>query len=89
MLAIERKNEILSILQKEQRVLVAELSTRYQVTEETIRRDLEKLEKEGFVKRPLFYLLHNGSSGVKFHLFIGQYVRFLYLLAYISNFLLS
>lgn len=45
MLAIERKNEILSILQKEQRVLVAELSTRYQVTEETIRRDLEKLEK--------------------------------------------
>ena len=35
MLAIERKNEILSILQKEQRVLVAELSTRYQVTEET------------------------------------------------------
>ena len=50
MLAIERKNEILSILQKEQRVLVAELSTRYHVTEETIRRDLEKLEKEGFVK---------------------------------------
>ncbi len=41
------------------------------------------------MKRPLFYLLHNGSSGVKFHLFIGQYVRFLYLLAYISNFLLS
>ena len=33
MLAIERKNEILSILQKEQRVLVAELSTRYQVTQ--------------------------------------------------------
>ena len=51
MLAIERKNEILSILQKEQRVLVAELSTRYHVTEETIRRDLEKLEKEGFVKK--------------------------------------
>ena len=51
MLAIERKNEIRSILQKEQRVLVAELSTRYQVTEETIRRDLEKLEKEGFVKK--------------------------------------
>ena len=46
MLAIERKNEILSILQKEQRVLVSELSQRYRVTEETIRRDLEKLEKE-------------------------------------------
>lgn len=47
MLAIERKNEILSILQKEQRVLVSELSQRYNVTEETIRRDLEKLEREG------------------------------------------
>ena len=29
MLAIERKNEILAILQKEQRVLVSELSKRY------------------------------------------------------------
>ncbi len=51
MLAIERKNEILSILQKEQRVLVSELSQRYDVTDETIRRDLEKLESEGYVKR--------------------------------------
>lgn len=51
MLAIERKNEILATLQKEQRVLVAELSKKYKVTEETIRRDLEKLEKEGFVKK--------------------------------------
>lgn len=51
MLAIERKNEILAILQKEQRVLVSELSQKYDVTDETIRRDLEKLESEGFVKR--------------------------------------
>ncbi|MEE0419304.1 MAG: DeoR/GlpR family DNA-binding transcription regulator [Lachnospiraceae bacterium] len=51
MLAIERKNEILATLQKEQRVLVAELSQKYNVTEETIRRDLEKLEREGFVKK--------------------------------------
>lgn len=51
MLAIERKNEILSILQKEQSVLVADLSQKYNVTEETIRRDLEKLEKEGFVRK--------------------------------------
>ena len=46
MLAIERKNEILAILQKEQRVLVSELSKRYDVTDETIRRDLEKDFKE-------------------------------------------
>jgi len=51
MLAIERKNEILGILQKEQRVLVSELSKKYDVTDETIRRDLEKLEREGYVKR--------------------------------------
>jgi len=51
MLAIERKNEILETLQKEQSVLVADLSQKYDVTEETIRRDLEKLEKEGYVKK--------------------------------------
>lgn len=51
MLAIERKSEILSILQKEKSVLVSELSQKYNVTEETIRRDLDKLEKEGYVKK--------------------------------------
>ena len=44
MLAIERRNEILEKLQKEKRVVVSELSKLYGVTEETIRRDLEKLE---------------------------------------------
>ncbi len=47
MLAIERKNEIMNKLKTEQRVLVAELAKHYGVTEETIRRDLDKLEKEG------------------------------------------
>lgn len=51
MLAIERKREILAILQKEKSVLVSELSQKYDVTEETIRRDLDKLEKEGYVKK--------------------------------------
>lgn len=51
MLAIERKNEILSILQRERSVMVSDLSQRYHVTEETIRRDLEKLAREGFVKK--------------------------------------
>ncbi len=49
MLAIERRNEILLRLQKEKRVVVSELSQHYQVTEETIRRDLEKLENDGLV----------------------------------------
>lgn len=51
MLAIERKNEILNKLRMEQRVLVSELAVRYGVTEETIRRDLDKLEKEGYATK--------------------------------------
>ena len=46
MLAIERKNEILGRLRNEKRVLVSELAEYYNVTEETIRRDLDKLEKD-------------------------------------------
>lgn len=51
MLAIERKNEILEKLRQEQRVLVSELSAQYGVTEETIRRDLDKLEREGYATK--------------------------------------
>jgi DeoR/GlpR family transcriptional regulator of sugar metabolism len=49
MLAIERKNQILTILQEDKRVLVSDLSNRFNVSEETIRRDLEKLEIDGYV----------------------------------------
>lgn len=51
MLAIERRNEILAKLQEENKVLVSDLSQYYDVTEETIRRDLEKLEQEGYAKK--------------------------------------
>lgn len=47
MLALERRNLILEKLQAEKRVVVSELSQLYNVSEETIRRDLDKLEKEG------------------------------------------
>lgn len=72
MLAIERKNEILDILQKEQRVLVSELSQRYNVTEETIRRDLEKLEKEGFVKKTYGGAVLNKSTNIDLPLRIRE-----------------
>ena len=49
MLAIERRSQILSTLEADKRVLVPELAKKYAVTEETIRRDLEKLEKEGML----------------------------------------
>lgn len=48
MLAAERRMLILDKLQEEKSVVVSELSTIFQVSEETIRRDLEKLEKDGF-----------------------------------------
>ena len=51
LLAIERRSQILSTLEAEKRVLVPELAKKYNVTEETIRRDLEKLEKEGLLKK--------------------------------------
>lgn len=72
MLAIERKNEILAILQKEQSVLVSELSQRYKVTEETIRRDLEKLEKEGYVKKTYGGAVLNQNISVDLPLKIRQ-----------------
>lgn len=51
MLAIERRNTILSKLQTEKKVVVSDLSALFDVTEETIRRDLEKLENEGLAKK--------------------------------------
>lgn len=47
MLAIERRNRILEKLQEEKKVVVSELSEQFGVSEETIRRDLDKLDKEG------------------------------------------
>ncbi len=51
MLAVERKNYILGLLQTEKRVVVAELARTFDVSEETIRRDLDKLEREGLVQK--------------------------------------
>ncbi|MBR4073123.1 MAG: DeoR/GlpR transcriptional regulator [Clostridia bacterium] len=51
MLAIERRNAILARLSAEGKVIVSELSAEFDVTEETIRRDLEKLDKEGLAKK--------------------------------------
>ena len=49
MLAIESRNLTLEKLQRDKRVVVSELSAQFEVSEETIRRDLEKLAEEGFV----------------------------------------
>ncbi|MCQ2433395.1 MAG: DeoR/GlpR family DNA-binding transcription regulator [Clostridia bacterium] len=51
MLAIERRREILSRLALEGKVIVSELAKDFDVTEETIRRDLDKLDKEGLASK--------------------------------------
>ena len=51
MLAIERRNAILSKLFTDGKVSVSELSAEFDVTEETIRRDLEKLDNDGLAKK--------------------------------------
>lgn len=51
MLAIERRNAILARLNTEGKVIVSDLSQEFGVTEETIRRDLEKLDNEGLAKK--------------------------------------
>ncbi|MBE3595762.1 MAG: DeoR/GlpR transcriptional regulator, partial [Hydrogenibacillus sp.] len=47
MLGVERRKKIMELLLLHGNVVVSDLSKRFNVTEETIRRDLEKLEKEG------------------------------------------
>ncbi len=51
MLAAERRNQILEILRREERVLVGPLAAKFDVSEETIRRDLANLEKLGLASK--------------------------------------
>lgn len=51
MLAAARKSDIKKLLLEHKSVSVVELAARFQVTEETIRRDLKALEHEGVAER--------------------------------------
>lgn len=51
MLAVERRNKIEQIITAEKSVLVTELAKLFDVTSETIRADLEKLERQGVLVR--------------------------------------
>ncbi|HHV55172.1 MAG TPA: DeoR/GlpR transcriptional regulator [Firmicutes bacterium] len=50
-LPMERRAEIIRILEAQGSVRVATLAVRFNVTEETIRRDLEALEEQGILQR--------------------------------------
>ena len=54
--AIERAEYILSMLEKNKVVMVTDLSREMGVTEETVRKDLEKLEKQEKLNR-----VHGGA----------------------------
>lgn len=51
MLPLERKKKILEELYEKKKVLVVELAEKFNVTQETIRRDLNKLEQENIVEK--------------------------------------
>ncbi|MFC4599832.1 DeoR/GlpR family DNA-binding transcription regulator [Cohnella hongkongensis] len=57
MLVHERHNAILHMLHENQSVRVSDLIGKFGVSFETIRRDLESLEKEGFLRR-----VHGGAT---------------------------
>lgn len=64
MLAAERKNLILEKLQAEKKVVVSELSALFNVSEETIRRDLDKLDKEGIAIKGYGGAVLNESNNI-------------------------
>ena len=51
MLGIERRRKIMERLNQDRKVYVSDLSQLFTVTEETIRRDLEKLENQDLLRR--------------------------------------
>ena len=65
MLAIERRNAILEKLQIERRVVVSELSALYDVSEETIRRGLDKLESEGLAVKSYGGAVLNENANIE------------------------
>ena len=56
LLASERRNKILELLQEEGSARVRELSLLFKVSEPTVRQDLERLEEQGFITR-----VHGGA----------------------------
>src|SRR5690625_469365 len=60
MLAVERRQKIVDLVNERKSVRVNELSEMFSITKETIRRDLEKLEKQGRLIRS-----HGGAVSIR------------------------
>ena len=65
MLAVERRTEIEKLINERKRVLVPELAKLFDVTTETIRADLLKLEKQGVLVRTYGGATLAGNSGTE------------------------
>ncbi len=64
MLALERRNRILEELQVKRQVVVSDLARSFKVSEETIRRDLDRLDKEGLAKKSYGGAVINEDSSI-------------------------
>lgn len=76
MLAIERKREILARLSSNGKVIVSELARDFDVSEETIRRDLEKLDHEGLAAKTYGGAVakHNSALDIPYNVREGENV---------------
>lgn len=63
MLSIERRNLIEKHLNEEGSIIISEISKVLEVSEETIRRDLHKMEQEGLLNRVRGGAYKNGTNG--------------------------
>ncbi|MDO4632567.1 MAG: DeoR/GlpR family DNA-binding transcription regulator [Eubacteriales bacterium] len=64
MLAVERRNLIIEKLHQEKRVVVSDLSRLFSVSEETIRRDLDKMEQDGLLIKSYGGAILNESTSI-------------------------
>lgn len=62
----ERQNLILDILNKEKKIVASEISCRLNVSEDTIRRDLNELDEKGLLKRVHSGAIRRGPQAVDF-----------------------
>ncbi len=68
MLAIERRNQILEKIQSDKKVVVSDLSGHFGVSDETIRRDLLRLEQKGLIVKSYGgAVLNESSAEASFH----------------------
>jgi len=75
MLAVERRNIILTKIQEDKKVIVSDLSKAFDVSEETIRRDLEKLSEEGQVTKTYGGAVLNEKGGIDLPFNVRQKVN--------------